>query len=66
MQTDGANPQYNLLLCNAIGSPLDSKHVDVEPTYLALTQYHVVVASHSFLYVWQYRTLMSKLTSVDL
>ena len=31
---DGAVPQYMLLLCNAIGSPLDSKHIDVEPTYL--------------------------------
>jgi WD repeat-containing protein 35 len=65
MQTD-SNPQYMLLLCNAIGSPLDSKYIDVEPTYLTVTPYHVVAASHSFLYVWQYRTLMSKLTSVDL
>ena len=55
-----------LLLCNAIGSPLDSKHIDVEPSFLSVTPYHVVAASHSFVYVWQYRTLMSKLTSVDL
>ena len=56
MQTDGAVPgtaQYMLLLCNAIGSPLDSKHVEVEPTYLTVTPYHVIAASHSFLYVWQ-------------
>lgn len=68
MQTDSAPsapPQYMLLLCNAIGSPLDSKHVDIEPTYLNVTPYHVVTASHSFVYVWQYRTLMSKLTSVQ-
>ena len=64
-QAEGS-PQYQLLLCNAIGSPLDSKYIDVEPTYLSITPYHVVAASHSFLYVWQYRTLMSKLTSVDL
>ena len=64
--TPAGNPSYSLLLCNAIGSPLDSKHIDVEPTYLALTPYHVVACSHSFVYVWQYRTLMSKLTSVDL
>ena len=60
------NPQYQLNLCNAIGSPLDSKLIEVEPTYVAITPYHVVAASHSFVYVWQYRTLMSKLTSVDL
>jgi len=65
-QTESATQQYALLLCNAIGTPLDSKYVDVEPTYLSVTPYHVVAASHSFVYVWQYRTLMSKLTSVDL
>ena len=58
--------RYALNLCNAIGSPVDCKYIDVEPTFLTVTPYHVVAASHSFVYVWQYRTLMSKLTSVDL
>jgi len=30
-----------------------------------MTPYHVVVVSESLVYVWQYRTLVSKLTSVD-
>ena len=56
--------QYNLLLCNAIGSPLDSKYIDVKPDFLCITAHHVVAASADFVYVWHYRTLMSKLTSV--
>jgi len=30
-----------------------------------MTQYHVVVASEEIAYVWQYRTPVSKLTSLD-
>ena len=65
-QTSEGGSAYSLLLCNSIGAPLDTKYTEVEPTHLAITPYHVVCASHSFIYVWQYRTLMSKLTSVDL
>lgn len=64
-QAEDANNQWVLRLCNAIGSPLDQKYIDFEPTYLTLTAYHVVAASPDAVYVWQYRTLMSKLTSVD-
>jgi len=57
--------QFILVLCNAIGSPLDSKYIDVKPDFLSITAHHVVAASADFVYVWHYRTLMSKLTSVD-
>jgi WD repeat-containing protein 35 len=57
--------QYILILCNAIGSPVDSKYIEVEPQYITMTPYHVMAASGSVVYVWQYRTLVSKLTSVD-
>ena len=57
--------QYILILCNAIGSPIDSKYIEVEPLFITMTPYHVMAASESFVYVWQYRTLVSKLTSVD-
>mmetsp|Transcript_7812 Transcript_7812/g.27429 ORF Transcript_7812/g.27429 Transcript_7812/m.27429 type:complete len:1008 (-) Transcript_7812:93-3116(-) len=55
--------QYILILCNAIGSPMDSKYIEVQPTFVSMTPYHVVVASDSAVYVWQYRTGVSKLTS---
>jgi WD repeat-containing protein 35 len=57
--------QFILILCNAIGSPVDSKYIEVEPLYITMTPYHVVAASESSVYTWQYRTLVSKLTSVD-
>ena len=63
--TEDTSDQCTLILCNDIGAPLDSKYIDFEPLHLAITQYHVAAASASFVYVWQFRTLMSKLTSVD-
>lgn len=63
-RTDDASGQFILILCNAIGSPVDSKYIDTEPTFLAMTPYHVIVASADQVYVWQYRTPVSKLTSL--
>eukprot|EP00238_Polyblepharides_amylifera_P008608 CAMPEP_0196598138 /NCGR_PEP_ID=MMETSP1081-20130531/94147_1 /TAXON_ID=36882 /ORGANISM="Pyramimonas amylifera, Strain CCMP720" /LENGTH=1154 /DNA_ID=CAMNT_0041923789 /DNA_START=199 /DNA_END=3663 /DNA_ORIENTATION=- len=66
LATKGEEPdQYILILCNAIGSPVDSKYIEVEPMYMTMTQYHVIVASEELIYIWQYRTPVSKLTSVD-
>jgi WD repeat-containing protein 35 len=57
--------QYHVILCNAIGSPVDSKHVTVYPDHVAMTPFHVAIASSDTLYVWHYRTQVSRLTSVD-
>lgn len=61
----GGGEQHILILCNAIGSPVDSKYIDITPTHITMTKYHVIVASDDVVYVWQYRTPVSKLTSVD-
>ena len=37
--------RYLLILCNAIGTPVDSKYLDMEPLYVTMTRYHVVAAS---------------------
>jgi WD repeat-containing protein 35 len=63
--SDGSSDKYILILCNAIGSPVDSKYIAVDPKFVTMTQYHVVVASEEIAYVWQYRTPVSKLTSLD-
>jgi WD repeat-containing protein 35 len=47
--------QFALIVCNAIGSPVDSRYVDIEPLFLAMTSTHVVAASHEAVYVWQYK-----------
>jgi WD repeat-containing protein 35 len=57
--------QYNLILCNAIGSPVDTKTISVRPDFLTMTEFHIAVASSDTLYVWHYRTQVSKLTSAD-
>ena len=57
--------QFVLILCNAIGSPVDSKYIPVEPQFLVMTEFHVIAASADVIYVWQYRSLVSKLTSLD-
>ena len=44
---------------------LPTRYIDVKPDFLSITAHHVVAASADFVYVWHYRTLMSKLTSVD-
>jgi len=41
-----------------------SKYIDIEPVFLTMTPYHVIVASNELVYVWQYRTPVTKLTSV--
>lgn len=59
-RADDSSGQYILILCNAIGSPVDSKYIDIQPIYLALSPYHVVVASTETVHVWQYRTAGSR------
>jgi len=76
-KADDNSGQYILILCNAIGSPMDSKYIDVQPRYLCMTEYHVIVAgscsqsagagtaSEEVVYVWQYRTGGPKIISAD-
>jgi len=63
--SEDSSGQYVIILCNAIGSPVDSKYIDVEPKHIAMTKYHVIVASAHSIYIWQYRTPVSKLTSLE-
>ena len=56
--------RYVLQLCNAIGAPVDSKTIPVQPKSMAMTTQHIIVASDTMVYVWHYRTAVSKLTSV--
>ena len=48
---------YVLVLCNAIGTPLDSRYIDLEPVFVVMTRSHVIAASRDAFYTWQYRTL---------
>ena len=46
--------QYILILCNEIGSPVDSKYIKVEPLSLDMTSKYIIIASASSVYCWNY------------
>eukprot|EP00164_Ancoracysta_twista_P003121 GFYU01004159.1.p1 GENE.GFYU01004159.1~~GFYU01004159.1.p1 ORF type:complete len:1174 (+),score=402.74 GFYU01004159.1:102-3623(+) len=64
-KADDNSGQYILIVCNAIGSPVDSKYIDIEPVYMTMTKYHIIVCSEDTVYVWEFRTRVSKLTSIE-
>jgi len=41
-----------LELCNSIGSPLDTKNINFEPLYYAMTKTHINISNNDFIYVW--------------
>jgi len=53
-----AAPRYTLILCNSIGSPIESRPLSIAPMRLAMTSTHLAVASAGTLYLWNYRVPM--------
>jgi len=49
-----------IYLCNSIGTPLDSKYIDLAPSYVAMTTSHVVVASTEAFYMWQFKNVKQR------
>jgi WD repeat-containing protein 35 len=47
---------YILVLCDAIGSPVQSKLIKVEPEHLCMTSEHIVAVSRDTVFVWNYNT----------
>jgi WD repeat-containing protein 35 len=58
-KTDDSSEQYIMILCNAIGTPVDSKYTEVEPLVIAMTKYCIVCASEDYVYVWQFKATIS-------
>ncbi|XP_024366604.1 uncharacterized protein [Physcomitrium patens] len=55
LATLGEEPdQYVLILCNAIGNPVDSKYVKTQPLHVAMNLNFVFVASEFHVYMWKY------------
>lgn len=55
-----AKPVTTLILCNSIGSPVETKQVDIKPVFVQMTASHIIVASDELIYVWQYRSSLGK------
>lgn len=64
-KADDVNIQYVLVLCNAIGTPLDSRYIDIDPLFVAMTAGHVVAASKEAFYTWHYKTT-KKFNSIEM
>ena len=47
--------QWYVVLCNAVGCPIDSKTITVEPKHVAMSKTHVIIASDDVVYYWHYR-----------
>jgi len=65
VRAEEADDQYILILCNSIGSPVDSKYINIEPTFLTMSKTHVIACSTESIYVWTYRTQSTKLTTFE-
>ena len=57
--------QYSIILCNAIGSPVDSKVINIEPTYISMSKTHIIVSSSEHIYCWQYKNQIARLTTFE-
>ncbi|ELT97636.1 hypothetical protein CAPTEDRAFT_160931 [Capitella teleta] len=58
-RADDQAGQFVLVLCNSIGTPLDSKYIDIEPMYVTMTRTHIIAASREAFYTWQFRNMKS-------
>ncbi|XP_076068879.1 intraflagellar transport protein Oseg4 [Oratosquilla oratoria] len=56
VRTDDGSGQFGLIICNAIGTPVDSKYIDIEPHYLTMTSNYVFAASKENFYLWHFKT----------
>ncbi|XP_066495950.1 WD repeat-containing protein 35 [Tiliqua scincoides] len=64
-KADENQPQYVLVLCNSIGTPLDPKYIDIAPLFVTMTKTQVIAASKEAFYTWQYR-VAKKLTAMEI
>jgi len=39
---------WQIDLCNSIGSPIDSKQINIEPVSVAMTKTHIIVTKNIF------------------
>lgn len=53
-----ANP-FGLIICNSLGTPVDSKYIALEPLFVAMSSTLVFAASKDSFFMWQFRTAKS-------
>jgi WD repeat-containing protein 35 len=64
-KSEDSNQLWTLTLCNSIGCPVDTKKINIEPLFVSMNKTHIVLSSTDSIYVWQYRSQVSRLLSQD-
>ena len=49
---DTASDQWLLVLCNAVGCPVDSKTINIEPKAVAMNRTHLIICDDEVVYYW--------------
>eukprot|EP00039_Didymoeca_costata_P008719 m.115408 g.115408 ORF g.115408 m.115408 type:complete len:1163 (+) comp14202_c1_seq1:133-3621(+) len=62
-KTEDDSNQHVLILCNAMGTPVDSKYIDIEPKMVAMSKTHIVAASENCVYTWAYSNTLKESTA---
>eukprot|EP00928_Gymnodinium_smaydae_P071095 TRINITY_DN54772_c0_g1_i1.p1 TRINITY_DN54772_c0_g1~~TRINITY_DN54772_c0_g1_i1.p1 ORF type:complete len:1239 (-),score=345.63 TRINITY_DN54772_c0_g1_i1:123-3839(-) len=65
-KAEDSSNQYIVIVCNDIGSPVDSKYIHIEPQHVVMTNYHIIIASEDVVYIWMYRSSIAKQAQNDL
>jgi WD repeat-containing protein 35 len=51
-KVEDASDQWVIILCNAVGCPIDNKYITIEPKFVAMNKTHVIVACEDVVYYW--------------
>lgn len=51
-KVEDVNDQWVIILCNAVGCPIDNKYITIEPKFVAMNKTHVIVACEDVVYYW--------------
>lgn len=61
VETSFKDQMYQLIICNSLGTTVDSKYIDLKPQFVSMNSSHVIVASQSQFLLWQYHTPKSSM-----
>ena len=64
-KVEDTSDQWYIILCNAVGCPIDSKTINIEPRFVTMNKTHIIVACEDVVYYWQFRSHNSKLTTLE-
>ena len=54
---------FIVILCNAIGSPVDSRYISIVPTHICVTEKMVLVADGEYVYRWIFSSVTAGLSA---